>query len=62
MKRNLKLRCQKAKNVKIVSYKADIGDVLMFSYATDQVVITQHYPLIDNVIIAISSTPVSRVS
>ena len=52
----IKSKIPEAKNFKIVSYKADIGDVLMVSYETDQMVVTQHYPLVDNAIIAISST------
>ena len=60
--KEIKAEVPEAKNFKIVSYKADIGDVLMVSYATDQVVITQHYPLIDNAIIASSSTDAGEQS
>ena len=58
--KEIKAEVPDAKDFKIISYKANIGDVLMVSYSTKKATIIQHYPLVDNAIIAISSTDVGE--
>lgn len=52
----IKSKVPNATDFKIISYKADIGSVLLVGYKVDDIVIAQNYPLVDNAIIAINST------
>lgn len=54
--KEIKSQVPNATDFKIISYKADIGNVLLAGYRVDDVTIAQNYPLMDNAIIAISST------
>ena len=54
--KTIKEQIPNATGFKIISYKADIGDVLVLSYKVDQTTTTQYCPLVDNAIITIAAT------
>lgn len=54
--KEIKTQVPDAGDFKILSYKADIGDVLMVGYKVKDTAVVQNYPLVDNAIIAINST------